>query len=68
MLQQSDATSDLVIDAGYAIMVTIYNGVTGTDTLTSLRYNMYCKMAATKGAFLADRLPPTEDATSLLAK
>ena len=60
ILQQYDATVDEVATAGSKLLVLLYGGKSD-DSLSKLRYTMYCKMAAV--SLLRpqpERLPLTE--------
>jgi hypothetical protein len=67
IMQDPDASMVQVCNAGVALMIAAYGGKT-SDNLGQMRYAAYSKMVASKGgSFMADRLPPTEDAAELHA-
>lgn len=57
------ATRDELTDIGTKALVSLYGGNPKTDSLNSLRHNLYLKKITTaKSEFNIARLPPTEDA------
>jgi hypothetical protein len=67
VLQNPISTMDSVCNAGLAFMIAVYGGKV-SDKLGDMRYAAYSKMIAVAGgSFVADRLPPTEDAANLHA-
>jgi hypothetical protein len=67
IMQHPDSNKVQVCNAGVAMMVAAYGGKV-SDNLGHMRYAAYSKMVAAKGgSFMADRLPPTEDAAELHA-
>lgn len=67
VMQHPNSNREQVCSAGLALMVAVYGGNV-TDKLGRMRYAAYSKMIASRaGSFVADRLPPTEDAAELHA-
>jgi len=67
VMQNEKSSIADVCSSGLALMVAVYGGKL-SDKLGHMRYTAYSKMiAATGGSFVADRLPPTEDAAELHA-
>jgi cellobiose-specific phosphotransferase system component IIA len=69
VMQHPNSAKVQVCRAGVALMVAVYGGKSAdTDKLGHMRYAAYSKMIASRaGSFVADRLPPTEDAAELHA-
>ena len=55
------ANQETIGKTGIALFVLLYGGKTG-DSLTTLRYASYMKMAATSSRIVPSKLPPTERA------
>jgi len=61
-MENTDATSEDVVEAGIQLMVAVYGGAKD-DKLSTMRYQSYCsKVCALLTSMIPEQFPPTERA------